>query len=154
MVLCRCSGLTLSHWNLKLSRREESAMANQKSKAKKGAWYLALLFSACLITEASTAQDIEAGKALFQTNCATCHGEKGDGNGPAAEALMLKPRDFALAAFKFDTDADWVRGADADLANVIRNGAAAYGGSQVMAPWGQLSDQEIGNLVSFIRSLE
>ncbi|MBQ62673.1 MAG: hypothetical protein CMQ19_11430 [Gammaproteobacteria bacterium] len=124
------------------------------SKLRNGTWHLVLGFVAVLISETSIAQDIEAGKALFQTNCATCHGEKGDGNGPAAEGFILKPRDFALAAFKFDTDSDWVRGADADLANVIRNGTAAYGGSQMMAPWGQLSDQEIKNLVGFIRSLE
>lgn len=29
----------------------------------------------------------EAGKKLFATNCATCHGEKADGKGPAAIAL-------------------------------------------------------------------
>jgi len=115
---------------------------------------LAIVFIGFLISEASTAQDIEAGKALFQTYCASCHGENGDGNGPAAEQLILKPRDFALAAFKFDTDANWERGTDEDLANVIKNGAAAYGGSTLMVPWNQFSDQEIKELISFIRSLE
>ena len=110
--------------------------------------------SLLLISEASIAEDVGAGKALFRSMCASCHGEDGDGNGPAAEQLVLKPRDFALAAFKFDTDANWERGADEDLANVIRNGAAAYGGSAMMVPWTQLSEQEIKDLIGYIRSLE
>lgn len=129
-------------------------MINQQTKFKYKAMHLVLVFIIFLISEPSIAQDMEAGKALFRTNCATCHGEKGDGNGPAAEQLPLKPRDFALAAFKFDTDANWVRGADEDLANVIKNGAAAYGGSAMMAPWSQLSSQEIKSLIIYIRSFE
>ncbi len=100
------------------------------------------------------AQDIEAGRQLFITWCATCHGPDGDGNGPAAGQLILKPRDFALAAFKFDTDADWEKGTDQDLANVIRQGTAVFGGASAMPAWGQFSDAEIASLIRYIRSLE
>lgn len=47
-----------------------------------------------------TPELVEKGKALFNTNCAVCHGEKGDGNGPAGAALNPKPRDFAHGPFK------------------------------------------------------
>lgn len=129
-------------------------MIFQPTKQKLRVSCLVIVFIGFLISKVSIAQEIEAGKALFQTNCASCHGENGDGNGPAAEQLILKPRDFALAAFKFDTDANWERGTDEDIANVIKNGAAVYGGSTMMVPWGHLSDQEIKGLVSYIRSLE
>ncbi len=129
-------------------------MIDRQAKARLWASCLVSVFIVVLISEASIAQDVEVGKALFRTNCATCHGENGDGNGPAAEQFVLRPRDFALAAFKFDTDANWVRGADEDLANVIKNGAAVYGGSAVMPPWGQLGDREIKQLIGYIRSLE
>ena len=133
-------------------------MISQQTEAKFRVSCLVIVFIGFLIAEASIAQDIsqdiEAGKALFQINCASCHGENGDGNGAAAEELILKPRDFALSAFKFDTDANWERGADEDLTNVIKNGAAVYGGSTMMVPWSQFSDQQIKGLVSYIRSLE
>jgi mono/diheme cytochrome c family protein len=79
---------------------------------------------------------------------------EGRGDGPAGHPTLLRPRDFALNAFKFDTDADWQRGTDADLANVIRNGPAAYGGSPLMPPWGHLSDDEVAGLVAYIRQLQ
>ena len=102
----------------------------------------------------SYGQDIEAGKKLYGTFCQTCHGPNGDGNGPAATEFILKPRDFALAAFKFDTDADWQKGTDTDLADVIRKGPAVYGGSALMPGWSQFTDDEIKSLIDYIRSLE
>lgn len=40
----------------------------------------------------------ERGKALYQYNCATCHGEEGDGRGPRAYFINPKPRNFLHAA--------------------------------------------------------
>jgi len=40
--------------------------------------------------------DAAAGKAFYMGNCATCHGEKGDGKGPRAYFINPKPRDFLL----------------------------------------------------------
>ena len=91
-------------------------------------------------------------KALFAGLCASCHGETGDGNGPAAETMTLKPRGFALAAFKFDTDADWESGTDIDLAAVIKQGPAVFGGSQIMPAFGHLEDDQVAGLIQFIRS--
>lgn len=113
-----------------------------------------LILLSILCSASAVCADVETGKQLFTALCQSCHGENGDGNGPLAESMVLKPRDFALAAFKFDTDADWEKGTDVDLANVIREGTGAYGGSTLMPPWGHLSDQEVADLVSYIRSLE
>ena len=117
-------------------------------------WQAAGLILFGFLSLSSHAQNVEAGKKLYGTYCHTCHGPNGDGNGPAATEFTLKPRDFALAAFKFDTDADWQRGTDADLADVIRKGPAVYGGSPLMPGWSQFSDDEIKSLVDYIRSLE
>ena len=43
---------------------------------------------------------LEKGKAVFGINCTACHGEKGDGNGPAAAALNPKPRNYTTDSFK------------------------------------------------------
>ncbi|PRY26140.1 cytochrome c [Aliiruegeria haliotis] len=37
-----------------------------------------------------------AGEALFFRYCATCHGEKGRGDGPTATVLSVKPPDLGL----------------------------------------------------------
>jgi hypothetical protein len=41
-------------------------------------------------------QDVAAGKAIYEANCAVCHGEKLDGAGPAAEGFRypIRPANF------------------------------------------------------------
>ncbi len=94
------------------------------------------------------------GKELYNSLCQTCHGSEGMGDGAGVPEHLLKPRPFTQSAFKFDTDADWQRGTDQDLANVIKNGTAVYGGSTLMPPWAQLSDDEIAELVGYVRELQ
>lgn len=101
---------------------------------------------------ASAAGDATAGKVLFTTNCESCHGASGKGDGPVGAALQPPPRDFTTADFKFDTDGDGKKGTDADLKNVIKKGGMAFGGSPLMAPWPALSDAELANLIAYIRS--
>ena len=38
------------------------------------------------------------GANFYNTNCATCHGAKGDGQGPRAYFIFPKPRDFTHPA--------------------------------------------------------
>ena len=41
-----------------------------------------------------TPELLEKGKQVYTVNCLTCHGEKGDGNGPAGALMNPKPRSF------------------------------------------------------------
>ena len=50
-----------------------------------------------------TPELVAHGKAVFAQNCVSCHGEQGQGNGPAAAALNPKPRNFTA-------DAGWING--------------------------------------------
>ncbi len=102
----------------------------------------------------ATAGDAAAGKATFVANCASCHGETGKGDGPVGAALNPKPRDFSTGEFKYDTDGDGASGTHGDLKTVIQKGAAAYGGSALMAPWPTLSDEDVSNVIAYIRSLK
>ena len=95
-----------------------------------------------------------SGQTLYEGLCASCHGPEGHGDGAVADDVLLRPRDFALNAFKFDTDADWETGTDVDLANVIKYGPATYGGSSRMPPWETLSGEDIASLVVYIRQLQ
>ncbi len=91
--------------------------------------------------------DAKAGKAKYDLFCATCHGATGKGDGVAAAALNPKPRNFQDAA-------SMGKKSDADLSKVIKQGGAAAGLSPIMPPWGSsLSDQEVANVIAYIRSL-
>ena len=101
------------------------------------------------------AGDAAAGKAKYDMFCISCHGPTGHGDGPVGAALNPKPRNFAVGDFKYDANKDGKPGEDADLALIIKNGAAAYGGSPMMAPWGAtLSDQDVQNVIAYVRSLK
>ena len=112
-----------------------------------------LLGAALGAATARAAGDAENGQAIFKLNCVTCHGPTGKGDGPVGKALDPPPRDFSTAEFKFDADGDGSAGADADLERVIKQGAAAFGGSPLMAPWGHLPANDVDDLIAFIRTL-
>ena len=101
----------------------------------------------------ASAGDAAAGKTVYTTNCASCHGDSGKGDGPVGAALDPRPRDFSAGDFKFDTDGDGQAGSDADLKAVITKGAGDFGGSPLMAPWAHLPASDIDNLIAYIRSL-
>ena len=94
------------------------------------------------------------GRSLYEAYCQVCHGPEGRGDGAGIPDEVIRPRPFSAGAFKFDTDADWQKGTDADLGNVIRHGTRAYGGSPLMPPWSNLTDAEITELVGYVRILQ
>ena len=119
-------------------------------------WTVAIALAALVagMAPAAFAGDAAVGKTTYMTNCFPCHGETGKGDGPVGVALQPPPRDFSKGDFVFDTDGDGTMGTDADLTNAIKNGAMKYGGSPLMAPWTTLSDDDIANLIAFIRTLK
>jgi mono/diheme cytochrome c family protein len=54
---------------------------------------------------------IDRGREVYEKNCATCHGETGTGDGPAAKALSPHPAYLALLAempiVQWDAFMDW-----------------------------------------------
>ncbi len=83
-----------------------------------------------------------AGAQIFQSNCAPCHGPQGHGDGPAGTALDPAPKNLAeLNKIATDDYLFW-------RVSKGRPGSA-------MAPWnGVLSEEQIWQLVSFIRTLK
>jgi len=49
----------------------------------------------------ATADDVAAGKEIYLRYCASCHGVKGDGNGPMASALTTPPTNLRLLSQKY-----------------------------------------------------
>ncbi len=117
---------------------------------------LAVTFGFALAASSALADDaVSEGREVYiKTNCNSCHGMDGKGDGPVAAALDPKPRNYTKGEFKFDANKDGKAGTDADLALVIKNGAAAYGGSAMMMPNPTLTDAQIQELIAYIRSLK
>jgi DMSO reductase family type II enzyme heme b subunit len=68
------------------------------------------------------AADLEAGKKLYQRWCTQCHGDEGKGDGPAADFVYPRPRNFTLAIFKVRTTPSGQLPTDHDLFNIISKG--------------------------------
>lgn len=89
----------------------------------------------------STPDLLAKGKAAFTTNCATCHGDKGDGNGPAAVALNPKPRNFAKDTFKAGMKVEQVF-------DTITKGLPGT----LMTPYGHIAEQDRWALAYYVLS--
>ena len=75
--------------------------------------FAAIVATAALFTwlapASALAADAAAGKTAYTTNCASCHGDTGKGDGPVGAVLPPpSPRDFSAGDFKFDTDGTFV----------------------------------------------
>ncbi len=98
--------------------------------------------------EAQQAGDPAQGRVLYEKKCALCHGEKGDGNGPAAPLLDPKPRDFTKGKFKIRTTESGKPPTDADLFHVISDGMPGTS----MPAWKVLPEKGRWNLVAYVKT--
>ncbi|HSD11557.1 MAG TPA: c-type cytochrome [Candidatus Binatia bacterium] len=92
----------------------------------------------------------EAGKKLYEVNCAQCHGEKGDGDGIAAPFLLPKPRDFTSGKFKIRTTPSGALPTTEDLKKIIRAGMPYT----AMPAWPQFNEQQLTDVVYYVKSFD
>ena len=86
---------------------------------------------------------------LYRRHCASCHGEKGDGNGPAAHFLTPRPRDFAEGDFKLRSTAPGDIPTQEDLERTVRRGVP---GTPMPAFGRSLSDAEVQAVIAVLKS--
>jgi DMSO reductase family type II enzyme heme b subunit len=91
--------------------------------------------------------DAQAGKVVYERRCALCHGIKGDGQGPAAELLDPRPRDFTRGVYKIRTTSAKIP-SDEDLFRVITQGMPGTS----MPAWDVLSERDRWNLVAYLKT--
>lgn len=65
---------------------------------------------------------IRRGLQVYRNYCVGCHGQHGDGNGPAAERLITKPRDFTKGIYKFRSTDSGSLPMETDLYRTITRG--------------------------------
>lgn len=82
------------------------------------------------------------GEKVFKTNCAPCHGAQGHGDGPAGAALDPAPKNLADLQVNVGDDYLFWR---------INTGKP---GTSMVAWKGILTDEQIWQIVSFIRTLK
>ena len=91
----------------------------------------------------STPASVTAGAAAYKKYCAFCHGVDAKGEGP------LAPKDSHPPNL---TDATWTRGStDGEIFTVIANGGGPN--SKMVGFKGKMPDQDIWNIVNFLRSV-
>jgi mono/diheme cytochrome c family protein len=91
---------------------------------------------------------MQLGRDVYATYCVGCHGEKGDGAGPAARFLDPKPRDFRLGKLKFANVPSGEPPRDEDYEHTIIHGLMGT----AMPAFPLITQQERTALVAYVRA--
>jgi mono/diheme cytochrome c family protein len=75
-----------------------------KSNAQRTPWITPEIAKEVKNPIAVDKSSLAEGKLLYSTNCTPCHGDKGKGDGPAAQALAPKPADHTSSIVQNETD--------------------------------------------------
>jgi mono/diheme cytochrome c family protein len=86
---------------------------------------------------ATDAALMEAGRRVFETHCARCHGEALDGNGPDAAQFLPRPANFHEILPSYEASA-----------HIVREGVPGSG----MPAWPLLTPAEIQAVTFYMRS--
>ena len=118
------------------------------SPARRTVLALLLSLGACAFAQAQPAGPAssveQTGAESFRKYCVLCHGEKGDGKGPASHLYYPSPANLTAT-----------RRTDDYIEKIIRLGGPAMGRSRAMPPWGkELNDEQIAGLLAYLRRIK
>ena len=89
------------------------------------------------------ATSIAAGKKLYGSNCASCHGDTAQGDGRAGKTLNPRPPSLV--------DATWIHGStDGEIFLVIRDGVKETG---MKAFGSRMTAHQMWDVINYLRSL-
>ena len=122
-------------------------------------WWLALLVAGSACREQAfheplklggtlvSAATLNRGKEGYTLYCRACHGDKGDGAGPAAAGYRPPPRDFTTGLFKFAAVASGGLPRDDDLRRSVRYGLHGT----AMLAW-DLDDSQLDAILQYLKT--
>ncbi|HMI85304.1 MAG TPA: cytochrome c [Polyangiaceae bacterium] len=95
-----------------------------------------------------SAETLNAGREAYMHYCRACHGDKGDGKGPAALGLRPPPRDFTQGKFKFAAVESGSLPNDEDFRRIVKKGLHGT----AMLEW-DVPDGELTGIIQYIKTL-
>ena len=125
----------VDYWEELLENREDADPAELQEEARLAFvdWYPTLRDSA----------------ELYRLQCLHCHGPEGGGNGPTADFLNPRPRDYRWGVFKFTSMKDRAMPSRRDLFTLLANGVTGT----AMPSFRRFSDTELHGLGDYVRLL-
>lgn len=91
---------------------------------------------------------IEFGQEVYERRCAACHGDEGDGNGPAATFMVdNRPRNFTQGVYKFRSTPSDSLPTDGDLMRTLTQGIRGTS----MPSWHMLSEKARMAVIQYIK---
>ncbi|MBI5755955.1 MAG: cytochrome c [Nitrospirae bacterium] len=103
---------------------------------------LFVVFSLAIFAAESLAADAANGKKVFTANCVVCHGDQGNGSGPAAATMTPKPRNFTSPTEMKDID-------DARLKKSITEGRP---GTAMVGFAKTLKASDIDDVIAYVKT--
>jgi mono/diheme cytochrome c family protein len=92
---------------------------------------------------------VEPGRRIYESRCWFCHGEEGDGEGPIAEYLWPRPRDFTSGSYKLRTTQSGELPTDEDMYRTISLGIPGT----AMPEWGSLlTPEERWQVIAYLKT--
>jgi mono/diheme cytochrome c family protein len=88
------------------------------------------------------------GEQAYVQYCRACHGDQGDGKGPAAQGMRPPPRDFTEGTFKFGAVQGGELPNDEDLERIIRSGLHGT----AMLAWDGIQEHKVQAIIQYIKT--
>ena len=87
------------------------------------------------------------GERRYALYCRACHGDKGDGRGPAAPGVRPPPRDFTLGSFKFAAVPGGTLPNDDDFVRIVRFGLHGT----AMRAWDGVPEKNLLEIIQYLK---
>jgi mono/diheme cytochrome c family protein len=95
-----------------------------------------------------SANVLTEGREAYTQYCRACHGDAGDGKGPAARGLRPPPRDFTTGTFKFAAVPGGSLPHDDDLERIIQDGLHGT----AMLAWDGIPEDKVHEIIQYLKT--
>jgi mono/diheme cytochrome c family protein len=95
-----------------------------------------------------SAEVLNEGRVAYMQYCRACHGDKGDGRGPAAEGFRPPPRNFTQGEFKFGWVLDQKLPRDEDLVRIVTSNLHG----SAMLGW-EVPSEKLLTIIQYLKTL-